>query len=318
MNDTLEEALANGRGTERPFKCPEHDDTQASASVNIVKMVWFCHACQARGAVNSKRAPKIEELETMLSPEQVARRYPSAWLETFLDWTTPIYWDDRFPRWVSWSLKMGQDPFTGSPTFPVHTANGTLAGVGRRVMNPEMKQRVLAGIPQYDGDGRPLMKAVGPRYLYPQHWSAAVSLGARVNGPRAYPVLALVEGYADAAAVWQTGCPALAVYGSGLHLPQIEILAQHRPKVVLLGFDMDEAGEKAVTRAFSQIGRMAELVRVKWSANDPADVPLEARKGDLRRAVARSGYGGTTTTLQWDDAVQEMQARHAQHLQEIA
>ena len=155
---TLEEALAKGRGTERPFRCHEHDDTQASASVNVVKGVWFCHACHAKGVTAGKRAPKVTELEAMLEPERVARRYSPAWLETFTDWETPIYWDNRLPRWLTWYLKMGQDPFTGSPTFPVHTASGILAGVGRRAVDPQAK----------------------PKYRYPAHGSAAVSLGGSV------------------------------------------------------------------------------------------------------------------------------------------
>jgi hypothetical protein len=292
---SLEDALANGRGTERPFQCPEHDDKQASASVNVVKGVWFCHACHAKGVTTGKRAPKVEELEAMLAPEQVARKYPAAWLETFTDWETDIYWDARFPRWLTWYLGMGQDPFTSSPTFPVHTASGYLAGVGRRNPDPAAK----------------------PKYRYPAHWSASVSLFGRVNGPEPFPVVVLVEGAADAAAVIETGVPALATYGSGLHLPQIELLSQHSPRVVLLGFDMDEAGEGAVTRAFGQIGRMAELVRVKWRAKDPADTPLQARTENIARAVGRTGYGASTT-LHWAARVQQMQAAYAQHTKEIA
>jgi hypothetical protein len=292
---SLDDALANGRGTERPFQCPEHDDKQASASVNVVKGVWFCHACHAKGVTTGKRTIKIEELEAMLAPERVARRYPAAWLETFTDWADPIYWDARFPRWLTWGLGMGQDPFTGSPTFPVHTAAGALAGVGRR--NPDPKAK--------------------PKYRYPAHWSASVSLFGRLHGPEPYPIVALVEGAADAAAVIETGCPALATYGSGLHLPQIELLAQHRPRVVLLGFDMDKAGEGAVTRAFSQIGRMGELVRVKWRAKDPADTPLEIRRCNLADAVGRTGYGASTT-LHWADRAQQMRDAHHHHLQEIA
>ncbi|HWO50935.1 MAG TPA: toprim domain-containing protein [Ornithinibacter sp.] len=292
---SLEEALTNGRGTERPFQCPEHDDKQASASVNVVKGVWFCHACHAKGVTAGKRAPKVEELEAMLEPEAVARKYPAAWQETFLDWESPIYWDARFPRWLTTYLGMGQDPFTGSPTFPVHTASGYFAGVGRRNVDPTAK----------------------PKYKYPAHWSASVSLFGRVNGPEPFPIVALVEGAADAAAVIETGCPALATYGSGLHLPQIELLAQHSPKVVLLGFDMDEAGEGAVSRAFGQIGRMGELVRVKWGKKDPADTPLERRKADLIRAVGRTGYG-SSTTLHWDARVADMHLAFARHLKEIA
>jgi hypothetical protein len=293
---SLEDALTNGRGTERPFQCPEHDDKQASASVNVLKGVWFCHACHAKGVTSGKRVPKVDDLMSMLEPERAARKYPHAWLETFTDWESGIYWDNRFPRWLTWYLGMGQDPFTGSATFPVHTAAGTLAGVGRRNPAPDAK----------------------PKYLYPAHWSASVSLFGRVKGyPEPFPIVCLVEGAADAAAVIETGIPALATYGSGLHLPQIELLAQHRPKVILLGFDKDEAGEGAVTRAFSQVGRMAELKRVHWERKDPADTPLEARRRNLNSAVGLTGYGASTT-LHWAERVADMQAAYSHHLKEIA
>lgn len=302
MSDTLEEALTNGRGTERPFRCPSHDDTTASASVNVLKMVWFCHACHAKGAVDSKRVPRVEELLAMLEPERVARRYPQAFLETFLDWQEEIYWDGRFPRWVTWNLGMGQDPFTGEPTFPVHTAAGVLAGVGRRKM----------AVPA-PGEKK------GPRYWYPASWSASVSLFGRGARVEPYPVVCLVEGAADAAAVTQTGCPALATYGAGLHLPQVQLLAQHHPRLILLGFDMDKAGEKAVTRAFSQVGRMAELKRVRWYKGDPADTPINERRRNLAKAVGASDYGSSTTTLHhWAERVEAMTERYAHHLQEIA
>lgn len=298
--DTLEEALANGRGTERPFRCPSHDDTTASASVNVLKGVWFCHACHAKGAVDSKRVPKVDELLAMMEPERIARQYPNAWLETFLDWPEQTYWDTVLPRWVTWNLGMGQDPFTGDPVFPVHTASGVLAGVGRRKTLPPGEK--------------------GPRYLYPWSWSASVSLFGRGERVESYPVVVLVEGAKDAASVIQTGFPALATYGAGLHLPQVELLAQHRPRLILLGFDMDDAGEKAVTRAFSQVGRLAELKRVYWSRNDPADTTLDERRRNLAKAVRASDYGSSSTTLhqQMFDRVERMTNAFADHLKEIA
>src|SRR5690348_1384064 len=136
---TLEEALAVGQGTERPFRCFEHDDSTASASVNIVKMVWYCHACHAKGAVNSKRTPKLEELAAMLKPEEACRVYPEAFSELY---SAPVYWHQRFEPWVCWDKGLGEDPFSGDATFPVHTAGGRYAGVGRRrvVVEDEVKE----------------------------------------------------------------------------------------------------------------------------------------------------------------------------------
>jgi len=38
---------------ERPFKCPVHDDSHASASVNRSRGLWNCHACGAGGSAVS-------------------------------------------------------------------------------------------------------------------------------------------------------------------------------------------------------------------------------------------------------------------------
>jgi len=34
---------------ERSFRCPSHDDSRPSASVNRTEGVWFCHACGSGG-----------------------------------------------------------------------------------------------------------------------------------------------------------------------------------------------------------------------------------------------------------------------------
>lgn len=35
---------------ERPMRCPAHDDAHASASANMSKGLWHCHACGAGGS----------------------------------------------------------------------------------------------------------------------------------------------------------------------------------------------------------------------------------------------------------------------------
>ena len=291
---TLEEAISQGQGIERPFRCPSHDDRQASASVNVLKGVWFCHACQAKGKTTGKAAPKIDDLLALMEPEKAARPYPEAYLEMFL-WAGPKYWDTRLPPWLTYALQMGEDPITGDATFPVHTPSGTLAGIGRRHVDAEK----------------------GKRYLYPPHWSAAQSLFGMGGKWRHVDVITLVEGAADTAATMETGCQAFGVYGSGLHLPQIQLLARVQPRLILLGFDMDEAGEKAVSRAFSQLGRMAELKRVYWPENDPNECTVEQRSRALLKAVSHAEYGGGVLPL-WEANVARMQHQHQRFLEDQA
>jgi DNA primase len=39
-----------GGGSNKTMQCPVHDDRQASATVDLDKDVWFCHACGVGGS----------------------------------------------------------------------------------------------------------------------------------------------------------------------------------------------------------------------------------------------------------------------------
>jgi hypothetical protein len=259
----------------------------ASASVNVLLGLWFCHACQASGTVDGKSTPSHGAIASMIKPEETARVYPDAYLELFAQ---PGYWLSRFPDWLCHAMGLGEDPFTGDATFPVHTSGGLLSGVGRRKANGQ------------------------PKYLYPHTWSAASSLFGMWGTTVAHDVIVLVEGAADATAMWQVGMPALAVYGSGLHLPQMELLARYCPKLVLLGFDMDSAGRcprspehpsgGGVQRAQAMIGQRFPVAVVNWEKNDPADCDEYQRLIAVMRAVSASGYVGTGPTA-WSDQAME-------------
>jgi DNA primase len=284
---TLTEALEKGQGVERPFRCTEHDDTMASASVNVVKGVWYCFACGAHGNVDSKRVPKVEELRAMMEPEATPRIYDPAFLMLYSD---PGYWLERFPDWLCWYMGLGSDPFTGDATFPVHTAAGRLAGVGRRTETGE------------------------PKYKYPHNWSAASSLFGMGGKSMPVPVLCLVEGAADASACWEVGCPALAVYGSGIHRPQYELIARCNPSLVLLGFDNDEAGALATERAFhAMTGVYDRIFSVDWfPRKDPAALAPQERREALLEAVRTIGYSRGVVDI-WDHNEAEMRSDFFEH-----
>lgn len=272
---SLEDALAFGRGEERPFRCPVHGDSNASASVNVSKGVWFCHACHASGRVDDARVPTINELEAMMEPERAVRRYPESWLATF---GIGGYWLDRFPEWMCWFAGMGTDPWFGQGTYPVYTRSGTLAGVCRRSVLDE-----------------------GPKYRYPRGWSASQQLAT----PRkmSYPgeIVVLVEGYADAIALWEAGISAYACFGAGLHLPQLEHLAiLASGKAIALGFDADEAGGLAAERTEQMLDR--ECIWIDWSeagAKDPAELDVTDRRAAVLESVSAQGYRGSHLVQNW-------------------
>lgn len=295
---TLEDAIAVGQGIERPFRCPVHDDSQASASVNVLKGVWYCHACFASGTVDGKKAPSLDSLNALLEPEKAVREYPEAFLELYvgtLEWQQQAYWSERFGPAVTWHVGLGQDPFNGDATFPVHTPSGRLAGVGRRKLDP--------------GDG--------PRYVYPKVWSASQSLfGVKVVTSRVRAVV-LVEGAADATSVLEVGVPAFGCYGAGLHLPQQELIARVSPDVVLCGFDMDQAGERATVRAHEALDGRYEVRDIEWTGPDPAATPREQRLQDLIRAVQPLGYGAEVVRS-WEQRKTQLDAAYQRHVEDAA
>lgn len=259
----LEEALRYGQGTEVPFQCHVHDDSSASASVNTLLGVWYCYACFASGKVDGKKAPSASDLLAMLEPDTAPRIYPEQWLELFH--VEQGYWHSRFTPEVITEMRLGIDPFTGDAVFPVRTPEGRLAGVGRRKMDPEAK----------------------PRYVYPRNWSASRSMFGyeRLRGrPRGEDVV-LVEGAADAMSLVEVGVNALACYGSGLHMPQLEHLHRYQPSRVLLGFDMDDAGERARTQTALMLTSF-EVGNIQWPRKDPAECTWEQRKEAVEKAVS--------------------------------
>lgn len=284
MSLTLEEALQQGQGVERPFRCTEHDDHTASASVNVLKGLWYCYACNASGSVDAKKAPKAIDLIAMLDPERAARYYPPGWLRMFEVMPTDAsYWATRLEPWVVELFSMGEDPFTGQPTFPVYTPEGKLAGVGRRALDGEE----------------------GPRYRYPWSWAASRALaGYGVYRSFNCDVLVLTEGFADMAAVRQCGAFSLGCFGAGLHLPQLELIYRINPKVIITGFDMDDAGVRATAAAREMFANRYQVATVRWPGKDPNDGDPPVIGESIIKAVARTTYDASRYT---NDMLKTMQ-----------
>jgi DNA primase len=102
----------------------------------------------------------------------------------------------------------------------------------------------------------------------------------------------LTEGYADSIAVAEAGCSAAAVFGSGLHFPQLEHLKRLKPQLILLGFDADGAGLRGTENAEVMLaGR--QTARVNWAyygGKDPSEITLDERMAAIANAVIGAGY----------------------------
>ena len=274
---TLSEALTTGRGVERPFRCQVHDDSNASASVNVLKGVWVCYACGAHGIVDGEAAvPSAEDLLKLLAEDEPPRLYPESWLDTFDAFGPSPYWEGRYGYAIARRFRCGTHPLTGAPTYPVRDASGQICGVVIRQENAE------------------------PKYKYP--------FGARVSetffGTIApCKVAILVEGASDVMAVEQPGLPAdwrvWGCYGSGLHYPQAQILAEMSPAVVIAAFDDDKAGQLAIERAQYTLQDIAPVVSHLWGTvggSDPGNVDADRRIESLRETLRTTPFKALANT----------------------
>ena len=269
---TLTEALQRGRGVERPFNCPVHDDTNASASLNVVKNVWYCYACGAKGrATDRKKAPTSSDVLAVLTREQPPRYFDERWLDVY-DATGPSpYWSGRVGRAVAKANRCGTDPMTGMPTYPLRSADGRVLGVVWRNLSED-----------------------GPKYIYPPAVSTSQTMFGLTYAEKNRPVV-VVEGASDVMAIqsafWsrKETVAVLGCYGAGLHFMQVQILAKLKPTMLVAAFDPDEAGKKASLRAQEiAAGHMWPFVSVDWSevgVEDAAAANREQRYDTITAAM---------------------------------
>lgn len=259
--DTLADALASGRGNERPFRCHVHEDSNASASVNVQLGVWICYACGARGKVDGvDLVPDVDRLFELLAGERQPRTYPESWLDIFDADESSSYWSKRYGHETASAFRCGTDPVTGRPTYPLREfTTGNVWGVVAR-----------------DEDGQ-------PKYKYPYGVPTSHTFfGELVYGA----VVILVEGAADVMALHAAGLHSdndittLGCYGAGLHKPQADHLSYMDAELVILAFDDDDAGRAAMARSDSLIDPVIPRVSYLWGSiggKDPGEVsPTQA------------------------------------------
>lgn len=244
--------------TEVDVLCPVHGDRNPSMRVNITSGLFICHACGVCGSLGKlARHMGVEyygdgindnDIDVELSSamralsqsirdstagktratmdEDALRRYnnPLDW------WTQPISDGGRgFTSSVVHQFGLGYDPLSNVAVIPVRYADGVLAGITRRFMDP----------------------GIGPRYKDAFGFDKAGNLfGSWIVHMTAAPkVLVVVEGPLDAVAVWSAGYPAVAQYGSSLTDNQKLLIERLGPESVVLMYDNDKAGQKATLSA---------------------------------------------------------------------
>jgi DNA primase len=188
-------------------------------------------------------------------------------------------------------------------TFPIHDVRGRLIGFGGRAISPEQEPKYL-NTPE-----SPIFRKRAAFYGYPEAL-APIRSAARV---------VVVEGYFDRIALDLAGVSsAVATCGTALTPDHVRDLRRRTGEIVLL-FDGDEAGQRALEKALQLL--LPEGLRVRSAALPAGDDPdsFSMREGPkalealvnsappaIETVIARVAASGHDTAWKTADAVAEV------------
>ncbi len=192
------------------------------------------------------------------------------------------------------------DRLRGRVTFPIQDVRGRVIGFGGRALAPEQEPKYL-NTPE-----TPLFHKREALFGFPMALEPMRRSGRAV----------VVEGYFDLVALHRAGVPeTVATCGTALTPEHARNLRRRAREVVLL-FDGDAAGEKAVTRALEVL--LPEGLRVRAAALPAGDDPdtFLAREGPaalkalvdeagpaLEVVIRRAAAAGVSTAWEKADAI---------------
>jgi len=264
---TLADALATGHGWERKFNCPVHPDVHPSASVNIVKGIWYCYVCHSSGKVDGTVFDQLPA-ESVLSSvrdalEEPLMPKPETWLDQFDAGPPCEYWLTRFePRTVA-HFRLGYDVVTDAATYPLRNAAGEVLGVVRR----------------------PLVETRKRKYRYPPGIKTSHLLFN--YSPISVDILVLTEGATDAIAAWEAGWYAVACFSNMLSTVQLGLIEKIDPRTLVIAFDNDDAGAVGTEQVAALCGsRYALRATQLGRAKDLAELAPAARVRILEQTIA--------------------------------
>jgi len=195
------------------------------------------------------------------------------------------------------------DPLRGRLSFPIQDARGRIIGFGGRALQPEQQAKYL------NTSESPVFHKRRAFYGFPHALEAIRKRGRAV----------VVEGYFDRIAAQRAGlAESLATCGTALSEEHARDLRRRTEEVVLL-FDGDESGQRAMLRSLSTLLPQGLRVRAAALPNgaDPDDflrsqgAEALARLVDsappaLEIAMIRAAASGCATPWQRADAVNQV------------
>ena len=170
------------------------------------------------------------------------------------------------------------DKFRNRVMFPIIDVRGNIIGFGGRIFT-EPDPNSSYKPPKYLNSGETIAFDKG-RNLF------SLNLAKKHDTKQ----MILVEGYMDVISVYQAGIPNIvATLGTALTENQAKLISKYSSEV-LICYDMDEAGRKAVLRAidiFASVGGRTKVVRLA-GAKDPDEYIKKSGTAMFRKALAEA------------------------------
>ena len=263
------------------IRCPFHNDSVASCSINTEKGVWICFAGCGAGSLESflKRYLRSDAISiTKLLLESQANFSVDIFddLEETIKGRPEYFMEADTSRFPIWAYDRGFTEETlkkwgcGTTEYndlviPIHDIDDRLVGSVTRRTN-----------------------AV-PKYMYSKGLQKSrVMFGAnKLEGHHKY--ICITEGSLDTMWLTQNGYPSVAILGATMSKAQLDILRSLRTEEYILCFDNDAAGQKAISRAMLDISTsfMVSYIKMPKKYKDVQDVRSEAL---LKEVIAKRHY----------------------------
>lgn len=128
---------------EQTVRCIFHDDTTPSLSINLEKGLFYCHACHAKGNIDTFWR-MVGETNPQKSLEELVERYHLALLRN----PRALYMLARqksITEEVITHYKVGYDELSGRYSLPVYDVNGKLVGIRKYKLNAIAQKVVPIG-----------------------------------------------------------------------------------------------------------------------------------------------------------------------------
>jgi hypothetical protein len=252
----------NPHREENAIKCPLHDDTHASASVNLRKGVWNCQGCGKGGSLEILArflGGEISNIDLVISRAQgslIPEDEPTDFTELYSGWT-PIL--PTTPESLTYARDKGLR-FDTLENFGVrHNKSGVLAF-------PYFDGERIAALRYRGRNGEKWFETGSERLIY------------NLNEVRGAGFVILAEGESDTHALWNKlhGTTAWAIGGipganSSRATWELWSLDLMWAEKILIAFDNDEAGEKGFDRAAEVLGDKARRFAPPKRFNDWAE-----------------------------------------------